>query len=80
MTLTPSPDKNHNLPSADLATPGLKPLVTERLLTPSELSKTVNWIIRFESVAHASNSERATRTKPQDVPSQKEWPSSSIAQ
>ena len=65
MTLTPSRGKNHNLPSADLATRGVVPLVNEWLLTPSELSNTVAWIVRFGSAAHASNSGRAIRTRPQ---------------
>ena len=66
MTLTPSGAENHIFPSGDL--------VTYRTcgchdghnsITPSELSKTVVWTVRFESLTQASNSERAIRTTPQ---------------
>src|SRR5882672_4711705 len=80
MTLTPSRGKNHSFPFALLATSGVYPVVRARLLTPSELSKTVLWIIRFGSVTHASISVPAMRTKPQDVYSQNEWASSCITQ
>lgn len=40
--------------------------------TPSELSKTVVWIVRFRSLTHASNSVRAMRTRPQAMYSQNE--------
>src|SRR6266481_5216366 len=79
-TLTPSAGRNHNLPSADLATSGLYWVVRARLLTPSELSKTVAWIVRFESATHASNSVRAILTRPQAIYSQNESSSSSITQ
>src|SRR6266849_3282992 len=78
MTLTPSRGKNHNFPFTLLATSGVKPVVRARLLTPSELSKTVLWIVRFGSVTHASISGLATRTRPQAVYSQSEWASSCI--
>src|SRR4051794_20083038 len=71
--LTPSRGKNHILPSVDVATRGVLPLVNEWLLTPSENSKTVNWIGRFGSAAQASNSGRAMRTTPQAMYSQNEW-------
>ena len=37
------------------------------LLTPSELSKTVAWIVCFGWEAQASNSDRPIRTRPQAV-------------
>src|SRR6266852_6456192 len=83
-TLTPSQGRNHSFPSADFATRGLKPLSETWLLTPSELSKTVAWIVRFVSlstaVAQASNSERVIRTNPQVMFSHKECSSSSTTQ
>src|SRR5258705_5328896 len=80
-TLTLSVDKNHNLPSEDLATLGLRPLGKATVPTPSERSNTIAWIVRFASVsvsapvvssaaAHASSSERARRTRPQAMYSQ----------
>ena len=52
----------------------------EWLLTPSESSKTVTWIVRFGSALHASRSVLATRARPQAMYSQTEWASSSIVQ
>src|ERR1700747_3083062 len=51
-----------------------------RLLTPSELSKTVFLIVRLGSVTHAFISVPAMRTRPQAVYSQNEWASSCITQ
>src|SRR6476661_505534 len=70
-TLTPPPPgRNHNLPSAALATRGVVPLVNAWLLTPSETSKTVVCTVRPGSLTHLSNSERAIRTRPQAMYSQ----------
>lgn len=86
MTLAPSQGRNHNFPSGVLATCGWKWPGLERLLTPSELSKTEARIIRVAfcfisaSAAQASSSERAIRTSPQAVYSQNERSSSSIDQ
>src|SRR5262245_57037494 len=85
-TLTPSIGKNHNFPSEVLATCGLKCPLSGRLLTPSELSNTVAWMVRLVSLfwstaaLQASSSARATHTSPHAVYSQKECSSSSIAQ
>src|SRR5262252_7193649 len=80
MKLTPSKGRNHNLPSADLVTLGPKLPARALLLTPSELSKTVVWIVRFGLVIQASNSECAIRTSPHGVYSHAVWSSSSSAQ
>ena len=68
------------IPSADLATTGLVPVAVELLLTPSKLSKTAAWTIRFGSPAHVTSSDRAIRTSPHAVYSQNEWSSSSSIQ
>ena len=80
MKLTPSGAENHIFPSGDLATSRLWPPVRARLLTPSELSKTVVWTLRFESLTQASNSERPIRTRPQAMYNQKECSLSSITE
>src|SRR6266404_3090245 len=86
MTLTPSQGRNHNFPSEDLATCGKKWPIEARLLTPSELSKTVTWIVGFASlsrstaVAQASNSVLAMRTRPHAVYNQIDFVLSSIDQ
>src|SRR5260370_32187041 len=83
-TLTPPQGEIHSFPSADFATRGLKPLSEKWLLIPSELSKTVAWIVRFVSLstaaAQASNSGRVIRTNPQGMLSHKECSSSSTTQ
>src|SRR5271166_3601970 len=72
MKLTPSGGENHIFPSGDLATNRLWLPARARILTPSELSKTVVWTRRFESLTHAFNSERLIRTRPQAMYNQKE--------
>src|SRR5208337_1268557 len=79
-TLTPSPDTNQIFPSLDLPTRGLRAPVSATNLTPSELPKTVLWIVRFGFVSHASNSGRAMRTRPQARYNQTAWSLSSIDQ
>jgi len=49
-------------------------------LMPSKGSKMTVWSARLLPDAQASNSDRATRSRPQDVYSQNQRPSSSIAQ
>src|SRR5262245_2329424 len=85
-TLTPSGDGNHNLPSVDLVDGGKWPAATPRLLTPSELSKTVAWTVGFvrlavsTAVIQASSSDRGMRTSPQGMSTQNERSSSSRTQ
>src|SRR5260370_42435965 len=85
-TLTPSRLANHNFPSEDLVTAGLKPAPIPALRTPSEMSKTEAWIACFVSLplsaaaAQPSNSERLIRTRPQAMFSQNEPPLSRITQ
>src|SRR5262245_27326852 len=80
IALTPSQGKNHNFPSADLATGGQYIAGSARGATPSELSKTVIGILRVGSLTDAFNSAEATRISPQTVDSQTDWSSSSMLQ
>src|SRR5271165_3797925 len=79
-TLTPSPDTNQIFPSLDLPTCGLRAPVSATSLTPSELPKTMVWIVPFGFVSHASNSGRAMRTRPQAIYNQTALSLSSIDQ
>src|ERR1051326_9593093 len=85
-TFTPSSPQNHNLPSADLATSGLKWELLEMLLTPSELSKTTIWIDGLAAlslstaVIQESNSCWVMRIRPHAVSSQNELALSTIIQ
>src|SRR5208337_2969479 len=81
MTWTPSPVRNHSLPSVDFATRGPYALAgVERSLTPSAASQTVVSILRFGSAIHVSSSVRVMRTRPHAVYNQNERSSSSIDQ
>ena len=80
MTSTPSIGKNHIFPSADVATIGLLSVVVILLWSPSVLSQPVALTFFLGSVTQRSNSDRATRTKPQAVYNQKKWSLSSSTQ
>src|SRR5580704_6763942 len=76
----PKNPSNHIFPSKDLVTwePARKAMGA--FDTPSELSKTVVLSLRRESVAHACNSARIMRTRPQVMLSQNESFSSCVIQ